>query len=224
MAKPHPTYRSGGLGSTIRRASSCERRAGESYYLRIMRASSLLHISTKTQITSYGTIGAWEPLSDPRICSDARARIVLHMNWKAQTLPIIMGGLPSRAHLAAAASASKSSSDGPSIVDVLDWNALPQPPVEEIRRCSPLAQVRNGNYATPTFVVHGMADDLIPWQQSHRTVEEMKARGIDARLVLVPGAPHVCDTSRDPESKGWQAVLEAYRWLGDRVFPQAHHD
>lgn len=62
-------------------------------------------------------------------------------------------------------------------------------------------------------MVHGMADDLIPYQQSLRTVAEMKTRGIDAQLVLVPDAPHICDTSSDPKSKGWQAVLKAYEWL-----------
>ncbi|KZL87534.1 polyketide synthase [Colletotrichum incanum] len=158
-------------------------------------------------ITNYGIIGAWEPLSDPRIRTDSRSRIILHMNWKAQTLPIIIEGLPSK---------RRAASERP---DVEDWNVLPQPLVEEIRRCSPLAQVRSGNYATPTFMVHGTADDLIPWQQSLRTVEEMKTHGIDARLVLVPEGPHICDASHDAESAGWQAVLEAYQWLGNHAFP-----
>ncbi|KAK2053029.1 beta-ketoacyl synthase domain-containing protein [Colletotrichum caudatum] len=157
-------------------------------------------------ITNYDKIGAWEPLSDRRIHADPRARIVLHMNWKAQTLPVVINGLPSK---------SVAASMGPNI----DWNTLPQPPVDEIRRCSPLAQVRKGNYATPTFLVHGMADDLIPWQQSLRTIEEIKERGIDGKLVLVPGAPHICDTSRDPTAPAWQAVLEAYRWLRSYAFP-----
>lgn len=153
------------------------------------------------QITNYTAVGAWEPLSDPRIRTDPRCRIVLHINWKAQTLPVIIGGLPSKARAARDRS------------DAGYYNSLPQPPVEEIRRCSPLAQMKSGNYTTPTFMVHGMADDLIPYEQSLRTVDEMRARGIEARLVLVPGAPHICDTSSDLESAGWQAVLKAYRWL-----------
>ncbi|KAF6806725.1 Iterative polyketide synthase CazM 3 [Colletotrichum sojae] len=159
-------------------------------------------------ITNYGAIGAWEPLSDPRIRSDPRARIVLHINWKAQTLPVVIGGLPSKAQASS------------NCACVTDWNSLPQPSVEEIQRCSPLAQVRAGNYATPTFLVHGTADDLIPWQQSARTMEEMKARNIEARLVLVPNGPHVCDASHDVESPGWQAVLEAYQWLGGQIFTE----
>lgn len=171
------------------------------------------------QITSYGTIGAWEPLSDPRIHSDPRARIVLHMNWKAQTLPVVIGGLCSRNRPVSCGSSSGTFTRG----KITDWNALPMPPVEEIRRCSPLAQVRQGNYTTPTFLVHGTADDLIPWQQSYRTVEEMRARGVDAQLVLVPEGPHVCDTSHDPDSPGWKAVLEAYSWLGYQLFAKIRH-
>ncbi|KAF4900163.1 Methylphloroacetophenone synthase [Colletotrichum fructicola] len=158
-------------------------------------------------IANYGTIGAWEPLSDPRIRTDPRSRIILHMNWKAQTLPIIIDGLPSR-KLAASKRA-----------EVTDWNNLPQPSTEEIRRCSPLAQVKNGCFQTPTFFIHGTADDLIPWQQSSRTAEEMRTRGIDVSLVLVPDAPHICDASRDHSSEGWLAVLKAYRWLEKHAFP-----
>lgn len=172
----------------------------------VSRRTCWLTFKNQTQITNYGIIGAWEPLSDPRIRNDPRARIVLHMNWKAQTLPVIINGLSSRG-----LAASKRP-------EVKDWNALPLPPIEEIRRCSPLAQVRSGNYATPTFLVHGTADDLIPWQQSLRTIKEMKSRNIDAHLVLVQDGPHVCDSSRDSESAGWQAVLQAYRWLGEHAF------
>ncbi|KAK2006472.1 beta-ketoacyl synthase domain-containing protein [Colletotrichum eremochloae] len=156
-------------------------------------------------ITQYGLIGAWEPLSDLRIHTDPRARIVLHMNWKAQTLPVVIGGLPSK---------NSAASQTPGI----DWNALPQPSVDEIQSCSPLAQVRKGNYATPTFLVHGKADDLIPWQQSLRTIKEIKNRGIDGQLVLVPDAPHICDTSRNPAAPGWQAVLKGYQWLRSYAF------
>lgn len=34
-------------------------------------------------IRNDGLVGAWEPLSDPRLLTDTRCRIVLHINWKA---------------------------------------------------------------------------------------------------------------------------------------------
>ncbi|KAI8945339.1 BcPKS19, polyketide synthase [Xylaria longipes] len=156
-------------------------------------------------ITSYGVVGAWEPLSDPRILTDARCRIVLHINWKAQTLPIITGGLPSRKK-------ADESSDGK------DWNALPQPSLEKIRAVSPMAHIQEGNYKTPTFLIHGTADDLIPWQQSQGTYEAMVKQGIPVELALVEGAPHITDLSSDPNSKGWQAALRGYDFICSYVF------
>ncbi|KAF2972671.1 hypothetical protein GQX73_g957 [Xylaria multiplex] len=156
-------------------------------------------------ISNYGVVGAWEPLSDPRILTDPRCRIVLHINWKAQTLPVIIGGLPSRKK------ASQSS-------DIKDWNALPQPRVDEIVAVSPLAQIRRGNYRTPTFLIHGTADDLIPWQQSHGTYKAMVESNIRAKLALVEDAPHICDLSSDPDSEGWKAAIRGYEFLSSYVF------
>ncbi|KAK8010994.1 polyketide synthase [Apiospora arundinis] len=154
------------------------------------------------------------PLSDPRIRTDPRCRIVLHVNWRAQMLPVIIGGLISRYQADQADQSARAAGEHPGSKD---WSNLPQPSIEKIRQCSPLAQIRNGSYATPTFMIHGTADDLIPYAQSVRTTEEMKRQGIDARLVVVPDAPHVCDASNDPDSAGWKAVLKAYEWLGSYI-------
>ncbi|KAI0408576.1 BcPKS19, polyketide synthase [Xylaria palmicola] len=156
-------------------------------------------------ITNYGVVGAWEPLSDPRILTDPRCRIVLHINWKAQTLPVIIGGLPSR-----------KKADERS--DARDWNALPLPELDKIVAVSPLAQIRQGNYRTPTFLVHGTADDLIPWQQSQGTYDAMAERNIAAQLALVEGAPHICDLSSDPDSEGWKAAIRGYEFISSYVF------
>lgn len=128
---------------------------------------------------------------------------MLHINWKAQTLPVIIGGLLSKNR------ATKS--------DVRDWKALPQPELGEIIRVSPLAQMVRGNFRTPTFLVHGTSDDLIPWQQSQRTYSALVEHGVEAGLALVKGAPHICDLSSDPESEGWKAALEGYDFIGSYV-------
>lgn len=159
----------------------------------------------RLQITSYDAISAWEPLSDSRVRADPRCRIVLHMNWKAQTLPVILSGLPCEAGMVG------------NEMETTNWTALPQPPVVEIVRCSALAQVKRGNYKTPTFLVHGTADELIPWQQSRRIWRELVDRGISAGLALVEGAPHICDTSNDPGSPDWKAVLQGYGFLAREV-------
>ncbi|KAK6074459.1 polyketide synthase (beta-ketoacyl synthase) [Seiridium cupressi] len=152
-------------------------------------------------ITNYEMVGAWEePLSDPSSHNDPRTRIVLHINGKAQTLPIILGGLPSR---------KKAAAEHPTI----DWNALPQPKLETIRAASPRAHIHQGTYSVPTFFIHGTADDLIPWQQSHGTYRTMKDNGIETDLVLIEGALHICDLSSDPKSEGWKAVLKGYDFI-----------
>ncbi|KAI1755466.1 BcPKS19, polyketide synthase [Xylaria castorea] len=156
-------------------------------------------------ITNYGVVGAWEPLSDPRILTDPRCRIVLHINWKAQTLPVIIGGLPSRRKV------DKNS-------ESKDWNNLPQPGLDKITAVSPLAQIRRGSYRTPTFLVHGTADDLIPWQQSRDTYDAMVHNNITAQLALVEGAPHICDLSSDPDSEGWKAAIRGYEFLSSYAF------
>ncbi|KAH8727766.1 BcPKS19, polyketide synthase [Phaeosphaeriaceae sp. PMI808] len=161
-------------------------------------------------ITNYGIIGAWEPLSDPRILTDPRCRIVLHINWKAQTLPIILGGLPSR----------RNAHQYP---EIQDWNNLPQPSHDKIVAASALAQVQKGNYRTPTFLVHGTADDLIPWQQTRDTYEAMVEKDITADLVLIDDAPHICDLSSDPTSAGWKAVARGYDFLSNHAFDQDDH-
>lgn len=153
-------------------------------------------------VTNYGVVGAWEPLSDPRILTDPRCRIVLHINWAAQTLPVIINGLPSRRK------ADQS----------VDWNAAPQPSLERIRAVSPRANIAAGTYSdVPTFLIHGTADDLIPWEQSQGTHQALVKRGVPTGLALIDGAPHICDLSSDPDSEGWKAAVRGYDFIGSFV-------
>ena len=157
-------------------------------------------------VTNYDLVNAWEPLSDPRILTDPRCRIVLHINWKAQTIPVIIGG-----HLGKI----KRGVEG---YGRMDPNNLPQPSLHEVQAVSPLAQIRQGNYHTPTFLIHGTNDELIPYQQSESTHQAMVESGIRAGIALVEGAPHICDLSSHPESAGWKAALKGYQFLCDQIF------
>ena len=115
-----------------------------------------------------------------------------------------MGGLPSKSKV-------------PSSAKTSDYHKLPQPSEEVIIKCSPRAQIVRENYSTPTFLVHGTNDELIPWQQSKGTFDELVKRGIPSGIVLVEGAPHICDLSSEPESEGWKAVVRGYEFLGSFV-------
>ncbi|KAK5995409.1 5-methylorsellinic acid synthase [Cladobotryum mycophilum] len=102
------------------------------------------------------------PPTSPMTISDPRWRIVIHCNWKAQLLPVLINGFPKRTN------PSSSSRDSES---------LPRPTNEAIRAISPFAQIVAGRYRTPTFIVHGNRGDLIPWPESEHNRGSARSRG-----------------------------------------------
>jgi acetyl esterase/lipase len=63
------------------------------------------------------------------------------------------------------------------------------------REISPVSHVSADD--PPTLIVHGDADPLVPLQQSESIVEKLKAAGVEAKLVVKPGAGH-----------GWPTLLQ----------------
>jgi acetyl esterase/lipase len=164
---------------------------------------NLLEGVQETAITSYNVpkalaaVGGWMSPQDPR------SRIVLHMNWKAQFLPVILNGLPHASKV--------------SVSEAEALYAQPQPDTHQIQRISPYAQIVQGTYRTPTYVVHGTEDDLIPWKQTARTVNALKEKGVAAEAVIVEGGVHLFDLYRDTDEKGWEAVCKGYGFLSRHV-------
>jgi acetyl esterase/lipase len=56
------------------------------------------------------------------------------------------------------------------------------------RQISPIAHVSPDD--PPTLILHGDADPLVPIQQSETMVEALKRAGVEATLVVRPGAGH----------------------------------
>ncbi|KAI9714707.1 MAG: Type I Iterative PKS [Chrysothrix sp. TS-e1954] len=152
-------------------------------------------------------LGGYKPMTSPgapMTLSDPRWRIIIHYNWKAQLLPILIKGLPTKGSLVESPHARA------------EYSSLPMPSVEEIRAVSPFAQIQAGRYKTPTFIVHGDEDDLIPWTQSRETIESLKTQGVEAGLAVPKGAPHAFDLpiwgkegrEEDVQAKAraWEAV------------------
>lgn len=133
---------------------------------------------------------------------DARSRLVLHMNWKGQTLPVLFRGLPN----------ANGAISTPGALLQQD-----QPPKEDVVRASPYAQIVRGTYKSPTHIIFGTNDDLIPWQQAQRTADALRDAGVESGLTLVPGGPHLFDIYSDKDGKRWAAVLEGYQFLFDRL-------
>jgi acetyl esterase/lipase len=69
-------------------------------------------------------------------------------------------------------------------VPVTDTNKLR----ELTRAISPITHVSADD--APTLIVHGDADNLVPLQQSESFVAKLKDAGVDAKLVVKPGAGH----------------------------------
>ncbi|WP_165252509.1 alpha/beta hydrolase [Paludisphaera soli] len=42
----------------------------------------------------------------------------------------------------------------------------------------------------PTLIIHGDADELVPIQQAEIVIEKLKEKGVEAKLVVKPGAGH----------------------------------
>jgi acetyl esterase/lipase len=64
-----------------------------------------------------------------------------------------------------------------------------QPGRQELaRRLSPMTYVRKG--LPPILVLHGDADQYVPYEQSVTLVKALKSAGNDAELITVPGGRH----------------------------------
>ncbi|KAL2844378.1 hypothetical protein BJY01DRAFT_248203 [Aspergillus pseudoustus] len=153
-------------------------------------------------ITSYNVppskraTGGWMCPSDPR------SRVILHMNWRGQMLPVLFNGLP-----------SKKKSSHLSAQEARQLARLPQPSPAQIALFSPLAHIASGEIRSPTYLVHGTEDDLIPWQQSQRTYEALVAAGVDAGISVLEGQPHLFDLFSDGDGKKWERILEAFEFV-----------
>ena len=131
--------------------------------------------------------------------SDPRSRIVLHMNWTGQSLPILLNGLPSQ---------SSATEEDPTA-----WQNLPQPDPEQVAAISPYAQVSRGRYKTPTFIIHGTEDDLIPWQQTQRFYEKLVEQGVRAEVRILQGVPHLFDLRPRVTGEAEKAIEDGYKFL-----------
>jgi acetyl esterase/lipase len=57
-----------------------------------------------------------------------------------------------------------------------------------LKQVSPITHVSGDD--PPTLIIHGDADDVVPIQQSESFVAKLKEAGVEAKLVVRPGAGH----------------------------------
>lgn len=63
------------------------------------------------------------------------------------------------------------------------------------RKISPITHVSADD--PPTLIIHGDADHLVPIQQAELAIDKLKAAGVNAKLVVKPGAKHGWDKLPD---------------------------
>ncbi|KAJ5948644.1 hypothetical protein N7454_001951 [Penicillium verhagenii] len=146
-------------------------------------------------ITAYNpqsSLGGW---MNPK---DARSRIALHMNWTGQTVPVLLNSL------------------GPNLRKPM--SELEQPSIQDIQSISPLAQIRSHKYQSPTFIIHGIRDDLIPVAQAQRTYAALCDAGVIAGIRII-NAVHLFDIYSEMKrnQEGKQAIEDGFAFLKTHV-------
>jgi acetyl esterase/lipase len=94
-----------------------------------------------------------------------------------------------------------------------------KPSRERVQAVSPLAQVRLGRYRTPTFIVHGSNDEVVPIDMSVTFSEALKETGTRSELLELPKKPHIFDLFLTPGSADWEkGVVPGYKFLYEILF------
>lgn len=99
-----------------------------------LRASDLWEGVYDRPITAYNPPATRRALAGWMAPSDPRSRIALYMNWRGQTLPVLLNGMRKPQQ--------QTDGEDSSPEELL----LPEPSESQIRAVSPLAQIRAGNY------------------------------------------------------------------------------
>ncbi|KAF7886672.1 uncharacterized protein EAF02_003319 [Botrytis sinoallii] len=93
-----------------------------------------------------------------------------------------------------------------------DWCRKPDP--ERVAFISPMAQLRSGIYTTPTFLIHGEDDEIVPFNASKKFVTALKEHGVRSGFLGVSCAKHIHDLNLRPGMEQWrQGVEPGYDFL-----------
>ena len=99
--------------------------------------------------------------------ADPRSELVLGMNKAPKFVPFFLNGF--------AAETPEGST----------------PDAERITAFSPMALVRCGNSQTPSSVIHGEKDEMIPETMAVEFGKALKETGVESEVLIVPGAKHM---------------------------------
>ena len=91
---------------------------------------------------------------------------------------------------------------------------LDVPSASRIAHISPLAQLRQGNYNTPTYIIHGTDDEVAPFAAAERFVDELSKKNIRHGFLPLAGVNHIHDVRLVPGTGSWEdQVAPGYHFL-----------
>lgn len=155
------------------------------------------------QITHYPPLSSAKTVTDSTrlgwvIPGDPRSELVLSLFKEGNGLPLLLNGL------CTSSASSKFNSS---------WSNPPS--AERIASISPLFYVRTGRYTTPTFVIHGTKDEIVPFRTVEVFVDALKAKGVKGDFSEAKGKRHIYDMDLRP-AKGqewWEGVGVGYDFV-----------
>lgn len=153
----------------------------------IHRSIDLEHSLTLYQITSSSSSGDTSDLGWVRQ-GDPRSDLLLAISQQGIALPVLLNGLSGHRKLA---------------------DLLTSPSPAMVAAISPLARVRAGQYAVPTFIVHGTEDEVAPFAAAERFANEMhkQAPSVGCELLALPGVRHLFDLGIKEGSPQWERLV-----------------
>lgn len=123
---------------------------------------------------------------------DPRSELVLSLFKDGHGLPLLLNGI-------------RPSSNKP-------WSTPPA--ADLIASISPLSHLRLGAYTTPTFLIHGTEDEIVPYHTAVTFSGAMREMGVRRGLGEVRGARHIHDLGLREGGEGWsKGVGVGYEFL-----------
>lgn len=85
------------------------------------------------------------------------------------------------------------------------WHEPPDP--RRVAAISPMAQLRAGKYTTPTFLIHGEKDEIVPFSTAVKFAAALKGYGVRSGFLPVKGEKHIHDLTLKPGTAKWDSQV-----------------
>ncbi len=120
---------------------------------------------------------------------DPRSELVLSLFKEGNGLPMMLNG-------------------------ITDPNWRRKPDADKIAAISPMAQLRKGAYTTPTFLIHGEKDEIVPFHTADKFARALEKEGVRNGFLPVKGVKHIHDLNLGPGMQKWEEqVAPGYEFL-----------